>query len=577
MSGPYRVNSDRIDWSLISEEDFNRVVEVLLVREHTNSEHVARALDGKGGDGGIDVGVWTRSPYRIEHIFQLKYFPEGFTGPYRKGRLPQIEKSFESAWKNHRPAFWTLVMPKNPHKNELEAVEGLPADRNVVVNVIGVAQLDELLAKHPDIEQAVLRDNLVEYLSKFNMEKAALIASTDLQERAEGLQALANDRSPHWNTSFAMTPNGYEEFYTPKHTEAMKYEPIETKFTISFGAQDAGIAKTVQKVLEYGSFGEVVLPPGSGKMERTGPSWVSPLRNGDDTIFSLGTRVTVPDRNEIVTLSLRDEWGFTKGKFEGIIRGRTGGTRGASIKVGFGNCLTAVIALDQPGVHDDKGRIDFDLELAGGSVQDALFAISLMETIQPGVCTEFYIDGQKLCLLQIDNDSEPWKADEYQMGILDDLVVLQKKTDLGFVFSANLTRRERVMLRVARLLLEGHGTQLPHGGIFTMELTGELGAKLAEDIATSGVAVYFVLPAFPFEFQNSRINLGAVTVYSRRAIAVNDQEVSEAIAAGQVEGLKVPIKSVAPESWWVHPGKVGLDPERQLEYSKWDLPEFENY
>lgn len=237
MANPYHLHDNRIDWRLISEEDFNRVVEAVLVTAYRDEQHDVRALDGKGGDGGIDVAVWRKEDNKVLHIFQLKYFPEGFTGGHRAARERQIKNSFETAWKNHEPEAWTLVMPKNPHKNELQYVLDLPDGKDVRVNTLGSAELDGLLAEHPDIEQAALRNGLVELLERMNAEHAALVGNTDLQNRVEGLHAIAKTRSLYWDTSFQMTPFGYEEFYIPKHPDAMKHEPIQTQFTISLGAE----------------------------------------------------------------------------------------------------------------------------------------------------------------------------------------------------------------------------------------------------------------------------------------------------------------------------------------------------
>lgn len=75
------LSRSRINWSQISEVDFNEVVEVLLLKMYDKKPYKAEVLRGAGGDGGIDVAVRLRN--RVVKIFQLKYFPEGFTGGFR--------------------------------------------------------------------------------------------------------------------------------------------------------------------------------------------------------------------------------------------------------------------------------------------------------------------------------------------------------------------------------------------------------------------------------------------------------------------------------------------------------------
>lgn len=46
-----------IDWRTILETDFNSTAVSLIVRDRDRGGHVAQAIDGRGGDGGIDIDV----------------------------------------------------------------------------------------------------------------------------------------------------------------------------------------------------------------------------------------------------------------------------------------------------------------------------------------------------------------------------------------------------------------------------------------------------------------------------------------------------------------------------------------
>lgn len=92
---------------------------------------VALAIDGRGGDGGIDIDVRVEGTGQLTEILQLKWFPEGFSKLFSP-RKEQIKKSFERAMA-HNPDVWTLVVPANLTTNERKSVLALRKDRNVLI------------------------------------------------------------------------------------------------------------------------------------------------------------------------------------------------------------------------------------------------------------------------------------------------------------------------------------------------------------------------------------------------------------------------------------------------------------
>ena len=61
----------RVNWRTISQQDFDEIVDALLVRHFTRDGIVAHALDGRGGDGGIDVATRSKKTDQIVHIYQV--------------------------------------------------------------------------------------------------------------------------------------------------------------------------------------------------------------------------------------------------------------------------------------------------------------------------------------------------------------------------------------------------------------------------------------------------------------------------------------------------------------------------
>ncbi|MET8776967.1 hypothetical protein ABZV58_18350 [Nocardia sp. NPDC004654] len=88
-----------VEWGAIGSAKFETLVDALLARKWRGlGDYVAP--DGRGGDGGIDFEV--RQGIR-RRIYQLKYFPDGFSGDRKSTRQTQIRKSFRRAIKLDPP------------------------------------------------------------------------------------------------------------------------------------------------------------------------------------------------------------------------------------------------------------------------------------------------------------------------------------------------------------------------------------------------------------------------------------------------------------------------------------------
>jgi hypothetical protein len=116
-----------IDWSrLPNQPEFDRVVESFFVLDNADLNGDAYAVNGRGGDAGIDIHI--RREGRLI-IAQLKFFPEGFSGGFAKTRKGQIRDSFKSALV-HDPDEWCLVVPTTLTNEERSTCWGSPIDRS---------------------------------------------------------------------------------------------------------------------------------------------------------------------------------------------------------------------------------------------------------------------------------------------------------------------------------------------------------------------------------------------------------------------------------------------------------------
>ncbi|MEU6346836.1 hypothetical protein ABZ883_38495 [Streptomyces sp. NPDC046977] len=179
-----------IEWDRIGQPVFDRIVEALVHRLYDQTAQV-RAVNGRGGDGGIDIEVRSGSRLRI---YQLKYYVDGFPTSI-KGRRASIKRSFARAMAHH-PYEWVLVVPCTLSPGERAFVEELAAGRGVETRVMDRAELDDRMAAHSDLEASFTRDPLLEAAKIYGQEKAFLMGGDrDLGERVTALGTVVDGRS----------------------------------------------------------------------------------------------------------------------------------------------------------------------------------------------------------------------------------------------------------------------------------------------------------------------------------------------------------------------------------------------
>ncbi|WAP53114.1 hypothetical protein OL239_08640 [Arthrobacter sp. ATA002] len=265
-------SASRINWSKISEIDFNETVEALIVRDRTEGGLVAQAIDGRGGDGGIDIDVKVAKTGQLIEILQLKWFPEGFSGA-RSKRREQIKKSFQSAMV-HKPSVWTLVVPANLTIPERQSVYALKKSQKVLIRLIGSAELNNLLAKYPKIHDWALRDAARDLLSIVGREKATLSKPGDLAAEVNNLADRSDAISPYWGFNFSSREGVTSSQIYAKREDAMEREPLFFNLEAEFGPDDSALRQEFEDSLDYGVTKRLVLPRHVvSSFTKEGPEW----------------------------------------------------------------------------------------------------------------------------------------------------------------------------------------------------------------------------------------------------------------------------------------------------------------
>jgi hypothetical protein len=568
------LSKSRVDWARISERDFNQLVEVLLIKMHATSPYRVDVIRGAGGDTGIDVVVWLEG--RAVTIYQLKYFLEGFTGEFRKSRRPQVKDSFDTAWKNHTPPEWILVMPPDPHINERNYVAELAEGKAVEVEIWGQEKLAAALTDYPEIERSFTRDDLVDTLKTIHQEKAGLIGGTDLSERISDLVSLANTRSQYWDVKITAQSGEVFEEYIPKHPDAMLKEPIDTKVTFLFGKEHQGAAERLKEGLEYGLIDDLDLPGETATFSRSGPSWVRPMPEIKLERVRMSPVATASDlAGKAITFSFLDESGFTKGRFEGTITRQTRGSAGATLRASFGNILTLTMKIPFD-MNGGVPSLTMKFNAAGSPVRDVQVAIEMLRSFLPNRKLDVYV-GNLHGSLQLANLVAPLEGDAWTETLVDDLFVIEKlHPGISFVVPDSIEPHDRVNLRVARLLLEGYQTVMAPGQSMSVVLNGEVDEGL-KMVLLDGGALLVTLPAIPFEFQGAKYNLGAGAISHPHVRAREGAEIFAALQAGTAAGRVVHLEPAddTPFRVWLHPrGRAKTD--HKPTYKPWGIPTFDD-
>jgi hypothetical protein len=129
-------------------ENFEKLCALLVALDFPG----ARAVDGKGGDGGVDAFIPTSAALSTPFtVFQCKLFSERLKG----GQKRQIEESLRRAFETCKPGRWILCIPKNLTPSEHVWWDRLQADRkdDLELELWDETTLRQRVLQHPDLRE----------------------------------------------------------------------------------------------------------------------------------------------------------------------------------------------------------------------------------------------------------------------------------------------------------------------------------------------------------------------------------------------------------------------------------------
>lgn len=554
-----------IRWDRLDEAEFNKVVEALLVEEYTGGGLRSQAIDGRGGDGGIDVDVRVERTRQLTQIFQLKYFPEGFSGGFKQ-RRSQIKHSFEMAM-NEAPPVWTLVFPKNPTINERKIVFAMSGGRKVRIRIMGAAELDALASKHPLIATNATRNEAVEVLREINRPEAALTKAGDLRSEVLRLQNRLDGRSPYWGTAITTEPDGtYVETLYAKRADAQEREPLSVTFKAEFTQSDVELRKQFNDKMKYGGSGTLVLPDRVIKeFRRDGPEWFEEVSAGGE----LHIRDVGEHQSQPVRVELYDAKDSRLAQLPGVTKAIDRGYGGASIETALRGGLDMRWRFSD--AFEEGGNVTLNFEPAGFAPREVRQALRFVNALRPDTQVRLTVAERPTLKVNI-ADELAFGPGEQLVELVDDLCTIEDHFDVTFRFppeGADFT--DRIWARVIVRMIEGKPVPMPFTNSFTGTLSGTKDEGL-DLILTQGVAVCISNPEWELELFGETVCIGEVWIYSHHVTVVNGKEVDAAFVAGTAAGMKVELRPINDEPFLIYdPQYLSRDPNATVGAYAWGL------
>ncbi|GGK99464.1 hypothetical protein [Mangrovihabitans endophyticus] len=541
----------------------------MLNRLFDDPDTEVRAYDGRGGDGGIDVSV--RQGGRLR-IFQLKYFREGFSSSWGKRRA-QIARSFREAM-SHNPHIWVLVIPTNPTPGEEKFIQGLVTDHpDVTVTIMGRAELDSRLGANPDLVDYFTRDQLLEAARIYGQERAILVGGlTDLSQRHRDLARVADGLDRDWAIVTTVERGVVHHRLAAKHARAAEVSPITLRVKTEFGPQHRELASAFRRVLGFGTEEPLTLPPETVReFMIDGPSWLA-APDGPVEVSFVPAR-PLPETCVAAGLRLIGPAGKHLSAHQGDVRRAGSGSLGHSIEIDFYGTAAFSMLIGQDGSSQLQGKFAF----GNGLPVVVLNTAALFRDLQNCHHVDLDLDCQYAGRFTRSDPSglDADTADKLATTELlaSDLDVLQRHCRSYFPVPTELSVDDRIWIRVARLLIEGHCVAYPSARSFAATLNGQDSPVLRQVLTRRDPSTIRVTTELAIEIDGRELLLGEVILFHSQVVVPDGDDLLAALDEGKADGRVMRLLPVNGESFRavLPSARPGRDNE-PLQTTVWGLP-----
>jgi hypothetical protein len=456
-----------MDWASVDRDAFDRCVETLISRRHPHD--TVRVINGRGGDGGKDVEVTTLDETRI--VYQLKYFPEGFSGPF-KNRRGQIKRSFDSMITDP-PNRWVLVSPHKFTPSEWAYLGTLRRDHEpLVVDAWDQARLDDYLASNQDLVDYMQRDDeLLRQATVLGQERAVLARPLpDLIARVAGLGRVADGVNPNYGFDFARHGSLVSISVRANHEKSDQLPDIVTDIRDAFSVDDPARVD-LDRAVKFGSRERITFTADQLR-QLSGPetSLDDHLTDVDSEInWALGP----PTDPVSCTLEAKDAAGRRLRRAKGTITHWGQGQEGDSLDLDFYGLLTLKLLIPR-GQELAKITTNYSITLEHASPRDAEAAVTLSQHLVAAASLELRGPDNTPILtsgpFQLGRSAQWHEEMTVALEIASDLRHLEDYTATDLTMPVSTTPVDRVLLRILRRAYEGKLSLHPTNNTVTFTL-----------------------------------------------------------------------------------------------------------
>ncbi|WP_280247394.1 MULTISPECIES: hypothetical protein [Nocardia] len=559
-----------IDWDQIGQQRFDRIVEVLITRRYSNAEVIA--VNGRGGDGGIDLEV--RQGDRL-HIFQLKYFPEGFSGGFARSRREQIRRSYNKMVEE-KPYEWVLVVPNNLTPTERKFVDGLgkgaDTPRRRVIDRTG---LDDLLVDFPGVDRWAQRNTTTELFENakiMNREIDNLLGPDDLATRVGNLGKLADSVDLDWTYDFHRVGDTVTQVLRPQHSRAHIVNPVHITVRAQFGPQHIQLHEQFQRKVRFGTGERVALPPENVKgIEVTGPAHVARQFDSGDVVIDVGK--AAPGVGRLMELRFSEEDGTIVSAHEGRITHLGIGTHGYALEATFydDRLTVRIMFAESPEKQEIPPTAQVSHNIHQARPRVVLDVLGLVRQLRTAHKVEVFIEGNFLLSVLKNGDNETGSDDLILEEFAADLDIVQQHCGQYFALPDSISARDRIEIRVARILIDGGIVAAPQAEVVTLTLSGENSPRLRDTLAQAEVPVVVVHENYTVSLGGRVLPLGPVWVFHHAASPVDSASVIAALDAGEAAGLKVDFVPTHDPYFFVASAELPEDRLHNQPQTLWEL------
>lgn len=452
-----------VEWSTIGRDRFERIVQALVPYQHPDGAEV-QPIDGRGGDGGVDVLVVEPSGRRV--VYQLKYLPEGFDGKHQGGRQ-QIRASLKSVL-DDPPDEWVLVVPCVPTRSGWDFIGKLNKGHDFKVTFVGEDRLDgdRWVGGHLGVVRAlVTRDPILEAASILNSEQVDMAVLADpsrhLAERVHALGQEVDKVDPHYTFDFTRRGDLTIHVLRPRHPGV---DPIRVELGLAPGDDPR-----VQRFLDAARYGTTEPVALSGRhVERLDFEGTVLLPSGVEGLAELVLQPEPDQPREIpLILELRDGQGRRISTDRGAVANAGSGSEGWTLKQVLHQLVTITWVFKAHGLApgeagDGAIRVEVD-PCVGADISALRRAALLLQHLTEATRFRLLTDSSPLVEGVVPDgvhDLDPTLLAIYR-ELAEDLGVIEDELHMQFGIPETITTLDRIRARILRRMLDGRQVYLP--------------------------------------------------------------------------------------------------------------------